>query len=677
MLGYHGAPIPPTMPMPNTSDLLRSALTRHQRGDLAAAADEYAAVLAREPDHIEALNMLGVLRHQQGDRAEALRLLDRAAALAPGHAGILSNRAAVHLAKGDAGAARHDAEAAVRADPALAGAWLNLGIALDACKRTAEAAGAFARAAALRPQDARMLLLWFSAAARSQQGAGLAERSRRAPPALARERELALATADELAQYGYSNQALYLLAQLRSELPTDAHVARRLAVEAGYRQALELEQRPDAAAALAAADAVLAAAPRHRGARMLRAGILGARGEASRATAEYRRLVEEFPHDAVAGEALLIALQYDPDVTADALAQAHFDWAARHMPSVAPRWRPQAPHADPERRLRIGWLSPRFFAGLAETFFLPALERFDRERTWHMLYESGGVADAATERFRRAADAYADVSVLDDAALAERIRADCIDVLVELSGHGPGNRLRALAARPAPVQASWFDYFHSTGTAAVDVLLSDAVLSPAETQVRYSERVSILPSGRLCYAPPAELPGIALRVAGAALRFACFNRVDKINDAVLAAWAEILARVPKATLKLMARAFDDAGERTYFFDRAGRSGIAAERIELAGYGTPRDALSAYGEVDIALDTFPFSGCATSCDALSMGVPVVALRGETMAGRQSASLLTSLGLSELVCADARAYVETAVALAENTARRAALRQELRG
>ena len=249
---------------------------------------------------------------------------------------------------------------------------------------------------------------------------------------------------------------------------------------------------------------------------------------------EYQRIVEQVPDDAIAGSACLIALQHDPRIDADTLALAHRAWARRHMPAIRADWPKSLPHADPERPLRIGWLSPRFFSGLVETFFLPALQRFDRHRARHYLYDSGGVNDAVTARFRAAADAWRDVAALDDAALCAQVRDDGIDILVELSGHGPGNRLRALAARPAPVQVSWLDYFHSTGTRAIDILLSDKVLSPPEFARHYTEHVMTLPMGRLCYVAPEDAPPVALR-SNEPLRFGCFNRLAKINDAVLMA----------------------------------------------------------------------------------------------------------------------------------------------
>ncbi len=341
------------------------------------------------------------------------------------------------------------------------------------------------------------------------------------------------------------------------------------------------------------------------------------------------------------------------------------------MPDIAPARRGD----DPERPLRVGWISPRFFEGLVGNFFLPVLRELDRASMAHVLYGNGAIEDATSRALRDAADGWHRIDMLDDAALCERIRADRIDVLVEMSGHSPGNRLRALASRPAPVKINWLDYFHSTGTHAVDVMITDAMLTPPESRANYTEHVIRLPSGRLCYTPPANAPAIDERATGP-LRFCSFNRVDKLNDRVLACWSRILANVPGSVLRLKARAFDGDDDRRHFLGRAARHGIGESQLELLGYGDHADALRAYADCDIALDPFPFSGCATSFDALWMGLPVVTRIGDTMVGRQTASILHSLDLDECIAADEDEYVAIAIALAAEHARRGAVRASLR-
>jgi predicted O-linked N-acetylglucosamine transferase (SPINDLY family) len=609
--------------------------------------------------------------HQHGDLDAALRNYDALLNAHPDNAAMLANRASVHLARGDAEAAERDARRAAAIDAASFGAWFNLGLALRQRGDVANASSSLRHASELRRDDARALLEWFSAAAHSQQFAGIAARIRQPIPNLAPHRDLAMLTATELEQHGAATAAFVVLSNLRRELPGDQEVVVRFMREFAYAKAALQEQRREVNAALAAAGRILSHAPDHRGARMLRASVSSERGETADACVELREIVHRVPDDAIAGSALLIAKQHDPSQSAHEIAEAHREWAQRYMPRVAPRRRGD----DPDRPLRIGWISPRFFDGLVGNFFLPVLRQLDRTAMTHVLYSNAGIDDETSRAFRASADAFHRIDELDDAALCERIRADRIDILVEMSGHSPGNRLRALASRPALLQVSSLDYFHSTGTNAVDVLISDAVLTPEESLANYTEQVIRLPSGRLCYSPPVDAPDIVEREPGP-LRFCSFNRVDKLNDRVLACWSRILDAVPDSALRLKARAFDGLDDRRHFVGRAARHGIAENRLELVGYGDHAEVMHAYSDCDIGLDPFPFSGCATSFDALWMGLPVVTKIGDTMVGRQTASILSALDLDECIAANDDEYVALATALANGRERRDAMRVALR-
>ena len=653
------------------TDLLRSALARHGAGALAEAAALYRELLAQDPDHVDALQMLGTIEHQLGRSDDALALFDRALALRPGHPGVLANRAAVELDRGEPARAAADAEAALAADPTRFGARINLGLALDRLERTTEAARAFRLASLQRPDHAAALLRWLRAAGQARQQAGVAERMSRPLPHMAPDKRLALDAAAALEDGGQTGPALVLLNRLRAESPDDGEIAARIEKALRYASACALEAQRRSGEAIAIAGELLAEVPRHRGARLLRAELLLERADIDAALADHAALAEAHPRDPVAASSRLIALQHAPDVGADTIAEAHRDWARHHAARVAPRSPLRDVGATP---LRIGWISPRFSAGVVGTFFAAEFEALDRERLRHFVYDDGSIEDAVNARFRAAADGYRRVETLDDDELAESIRDDGIDVLVDLAGHSPGNRLRALSARPAPVQATWLDYFHPTGSDAIDFFITDAHTSPASTAHRYGERLVHLASGRLCYAPPVAVPAPMPR-AGGIVRFGCFNRVAKINDAVLATWAAILAAHRGSVMRLKAGAFDDTQARAHFLARCAREGIDADRLELAGYGSHADALAAWADVDIALDPFPFSGCATSCDALAMGVPVVTLAGETPVGRQTASLLAAAGRSEWIAHDRDEYVRIASALGAEMATTRRWRTEL--
>lgn len=648
--------------MASDIDLLRSALARHGAGALAEAAALYRELLAQDPDHVDALQMLGTIEHQLGRSDDALALFDRALALRPAHAGVLANRAAVELDRGEPARAAADAEAALAADPTRFGARINLGLALDRLERTTEAARAFRLASLQRPDHAAALLRWLRAAGRSQQPAGMAERMSRPLPLLSADKRLALEAAAALEDGGQTGPALVLLNRLRVESPNDAEIAVRIETALRYASACALEAQRRSGDAIAIAGEVLAEMPRHRGARLLRAELLLERADIDAALADHAALADAHPRDAVAASSRLITLQHAPDAGADAIAAAHRDWAHRHAAHVAPRPPLRDASGAP---LRIGWISPRFSAGVVGTFFAAEFEALDRDGLRHFVYDDGSIEDAINGRFRAAADGYRRIETLDDAELVESIRDDGIDVLIDLAGHSPGNRLRALSARPAPVQATWLDYFHPTGSDAIDFFITDAHTSPAATARRYGERLVHLDCGRLCYAPPVPVTAPMPR-AGGAIRFGCFNRVAKVNDAVLAAWAAILDACPGSVVCLKAGAFDDAQARAHFLARCARQGIDEDRLELAGYGTHAETLAAWADVDIALDPFPFSGCATSCDALAMGVPVVTLEGDAPVGRQTASLLAAAGRSEWIARDHDEYVRIASILASDVA-----------
>jgi protein O-GlcNAc transferase len=236
-----------------------------------------------------------------------------------------------------------------------------------------------------------------------------------------------------------------------------------------------------------------------------------------------------------------------------------------------------------------------------------------------------------------------------------------------------------LAQRVAPLQVSWLDWFDTTAVPAMDAWISDSWLTPEDSTQRYTERVLRLPSGRFCYAPPADAPPAA-HTGGDGIVFASFNRLAKLNADVVAAWSSILVRTPGSSLQLGARLLDEPQTRAHTLERFAAHGIAANRLVLHGQRSYADLLASYRGVDIALDPSPFSGCTTTCDALFMGCAVIALPGETFVSRQSASLLWRIGKDEWVAQSREDYIEraigAAVAVRKLRAGREALRETVR-
>jgi predicted O-linked N-acetylglucosamine transferase (SPINDLY family) len=315
-------------------------------------------------------------------------------------------------------------------------------------------------------------------------------------------------------------------------------------------------------------------------------------------------------------------------------------------------------------------------------FLLPLFSQRDRSRLEFFCYSAVDVPDPFTQMLATQSDGWTDVRALDDTALAARIRSDGIDVLIDLSGHTSDNRLPVFARRPAPVQATWLGFPGTTGAPGIDYRYTDAVLDPPGSEGRSTEEPVRLAGGYFCYAPLADWGG-ALPVAAlpaqctGRITFGTFNNLAKVSPACLDLWAEVMRRVTQSRLVCRAKPFDDADERARFADAFVRRGVDAVRIETLAYlPDPAQHLRIYNDVDIHLDSVPYAGGTTTCDALWMGAPVVTLAGDRPSARLGASVLTALALPELIATDAQGYVMIAANLARDVERLAALRAGLR-
>jgi predicted O-linked N-acetylglucosamine transferase (SPINDLY family) len=312
--------------------------------------------------------------------------------------------------------------------------------------------------------------------------------------------------------------------------------------------------------------------------------------------------------------------------------------------------------------LRVGYLSPRFGDAPPGALLLPVLEAHDRARFEIVAFAAHPAQGPAVERVRRAVDRWHDLP-RDDAQAFGAIAGEDLDLLVDLAGHAPGNRLPLLARRPARRQAAWLDAFDASGVAAIDFLLSDAVHTPPDEAQEFGERLVLLPYARFAYRPPLPIqvaPPPALRRGY--VTFGSFNRHAKHTDEVARTWARILAAIPGSRLSLRAAAYRAASTIDFIRDRWRTLGVPVERVDFAPF-VALDALhAAYAGIDVALDPFPFTGGVTTCDALAHGVPVVTLHGRTMIGRQGAALARAAGAGALVAEDHDAYVAVAIALA---------------
>jgi predicted O-linked N-acetylglucosamine transferase (SPINDLY family) len=349
---------------------------------------------------------------------------------------------------------------------------------------------------------------------------------------------------------------------------------------------------------------------------------------------------------------------------------------AAHEAGIAPMLATVRPIGQP---MRIGFLASKLVQSSVKYFLRPVFDHHDPASAYLYLYDEGGDAEEHA-RLVRGLAAWRDIKGLDNAAVARGVRADAIDVLVDLAGHGwYGRRLGVLAHRPAPVQATCIGYPGTLGMTSIGHRLTDRHLHPPGCGERFDEALAFLPHA-FCYAAPDAAPAVAplpAMVTGR-ITFASFNQLAKIDDATLRLWAAALAAMPTARLLLKRANLGDSSVVDALGARLMAHGIMADRVVFLG---PRDShvghLAAYSEVDIALDTFPYNGTTTTCEALWMGIPVVTRVGDREVSRTGLSLLAAAGLERWAAVDDAAYVRIAVELASDISALARLRTELRG
>jgi predicted O-linked N-acetylglucosamine transferase (SPINDLY family) len=401
-------------------------------------------------------------------------------------------------------------------------------------------------------------------------------------------------------------------------------------------------------------------------------------GQAEAGVRWMRRGLAAAPDDARIHSNLLMTLQYLPGIGAAEMLDEHRAWDAAHGLAHRPPTPPVPRPGPPGRRVRIGYVSPDFRIHPIGYFLLGVVMAHDRERFEVACYATSAATDGLTRAFRERADRWVPCWQDSDAELAARIRADGIDILVDLSGHTDGNRLGTFARRAAPVQATWAGYVGTTGLSAMDYLISDHIHSPAGAERFAVERIARMPNGYVCYAPPlrAPEPGPPPALASGVVTFGCFNNAAKLNGGVVALWSRLLRGRPERRLRLQSARLDLPEAREPLVAAFEARGVDRSQLDIRGFVPPDDLVAAYREVDIALDPFPYSGGLTTLEALWMGVPVVTRPGERFCSRHSASHLTNVGLQGFVAATDEDYLGIAEAWSADLGRLATLRAALR-
>jgi len=688
---------------PAVPALMQQAVAHLDAGRLAPAESYCQQVLGRAPNHPDALHVLGLIARHRGHHEQAAGFIAQAIQSAPQPNPVMYfNRAVSLQALGRLEEAAVDYRRAVAIKPSLAPVHSNLAQVYLALGRLEEAAASCHTALKHQPdllaaqQALGMVFL--------QQG-----KLEAAVTSYRRALQLAPQSADIRNDLGAIVQKLGLLDEAESyyrqalqRRPDHFDALANLAVllqakrqpeEAViiFRQALQ--QRPDNALVNCNLGSVLQSLGRYGEAEVAcrraialdpglllacnnLADVLRAQGRQDEAVVVYRQVLAQDPAQLDARQNLLLALQYMSSVGPEALFLEHRRFAAQFEAPLKPHWQPHANTRDPARRLRIGYVSGDFCHHAAAYYIEPVLSQHDKTRVEVYCYSNRSLSDAVTERLKTLADHWLPCMGLTDDGLAERIRQDGIDILVDLSGHTALNRLLTFARKPAPVQVTWLGYLGSTGLDAVDYRITDEALDPeGRAEAYYAETVVRLPHWFSFRPEPDSPPVNELPALGSEyFTLACLNNLVKISQDVVNLWSRILQELPNA--RLMLGNVTEAAVATRLQAMFALAGIAPERLLLQPKQLMQDYLALHHQIDLALDPFPFGGGVTTSHSLWMGVPVVTLAGNTTVSRQGASILSAAGLPEFIAGSEDDYVRCVREMAQDLPRLNAIRQGLR-
>ncbi len=377
---------------------------------------------------------------------------------------------------------------------------------------------------------------------------------------------------------------------------------------------------------------------------------------------------------------LVSTLNYAPDMQPTDIFIAHKHFGQQFERPIARFAQRAGENENSARPLRIGYVSPDFRQHSVAHFIEPVLAAHDKKKFEVFCYYNDTVSDDTTLRIQSLVPHWRVIAELSDHIAARKVQEDQIDILVDLAGHTNRNSLMMFARKPAPVQVTWLGYPNTTGFSCMDYRITDALCDPVGmTDSLHTEKLIRLPDCFSCFTPPAQSPTIGALPArnGGEIMFGSFNYFIKMNEQVIETWARILARVANSRLTLKYRSLNSESVQTVVRAAFAKHGVTRERLVLLGNDASQlDHLARYNSIDIALDPFPYNGTTTTCDALWMGVPVIALAGRTHVARVGVSQLTNIGLSELIAADVDSYVDIAVALANDLPRLTQLRGSLR-
>jgi predicted O-linked N-acetylglucosamine transferase (SPINDLY family) len=712
---------------------LSEALRHHNAGRLREASALYQQVLSYQPNHPEALRLLGILAHQAGQNPQAVELIRRAIAFHPNEPDYHANLGAVlaAMSRDDEAISSFRRALALRPDDpptlmrlgnvlqnrgqleqaiahyrqALAlsadfpEAHYNLGRALHEQKAIAEAIGEYRQAVSLRPNMAEAHHNLGAALRQTGQLDDAATALRHAVALRPEHAEAHALLGGVLTDLGRDSEAIAALKKAISLGVQTPHVFNNLG--------LALKGSGDFAGAIESFEKAIALGPElmepynnlgitfyplgrlDESIAALRKAIevrdepylhsnlgnaLRDAGQLDEAIVAYRRAATA--RDFAAYGNLLVALYFHPEYDSKRVYDEHAAWARRYVQPLGPPGPAHENNRDSNRRLRVGYFSHRLGNRPIGRLLFPLLANHDRQTFEVYCYCDNAAEDDVTRQLRSHVDVWRETGKLSDERFAELVRKDRIDILVDLTMHMAGSRLLAFARKPAPVQVTYLAYAGTTGVSAIDYRLTDPHLDPADRDdAVYFEKSVRLPRTYWCIAAPPEAPDLPEFPAGPSgpITFGCLNSYFKVTPEALRTWARLLREVPNTRLILHA---GEGSHRQRAKDLFADEQVDPERIRFVGFVPLEAYFQQYQQIDIALDPFPYPGGTTTLDALWMGVPTVTLAGQTAHSRGGLSILTNVGLADLVAKSPEQYVEIAAKLARDLPRLTELRRNLR-
>lgn len=662
----HPAPPVTTAASPNLDKILNNqGINFAQRGEFAQAATYFQQAIALNPTEAEFHNNLGIALTEQGKLTEAIACYQQALVLNPNYAQAYYNLGNTFKEQSQFAQAAKAYQQAINLNPNIAAMHLNLGNVFQEQNQFAEAVVCYQRALALNPINAHIYL-----------NLGIAMRRQ--------------------------GKFIDALDWLQRALAFNKNLA-----EAHYNLGLVLKERGQLDHAVECYQQVIALKPDYPSVHKQLAAVFQQQGQLSKAIEYYQQALTLTPDDLGIHQSLcsalieqgnveeawqkikalqtqdqipiLLLLNYLNELTSAAIFSAHQRFNEKYALPLAPLIQPHLNDRQPQRKLKIGYVSADFRTHSVAFFIEPILAHHDHQQFEIVCYYNERHDDFITRRLQSYADHWVNCLELADADLAAKIRQDQIDILVDLSGHTSGYRLLVLARKPAPVQVTYLGYPTTTGLTSIDYRITDGYVDPQEGEPISSETLLKMPNSYFCYQVYDQTPPVNPfpAVNKGYITFGSFNNYAKLNSKLFELWAQVLRVVTDSKLLVKAKSFHDPNIQQDFQKQFARLGVEAERLIILNLApSTYSHLEIYHQIDIGLDSYPYNGATTTCQALWMGVPVVTLVGERHASRMGLSILSAAGLTELIAYTPEEYVEICVKLANGPDYLQQLRARLR-